>query len=151
MKINLEDLEKVRKLFRSQAMSQVFRWSKCVHGRILSICFLNVVLVFCSLGVTLVTKELVDAAVSARQDLLWKNGLMLLGLVLALATVGMSSAVEAIAARHMGMRVCDINCVTNMAAGVAPDRKLSDEEVVETASLIAERFGNYMERVIASL
>ncbi len=88
MKINLEDLEKVRKLFRSPAMSQVFRWSKCVHGRILSICFLNVVLVFCSLGVTLVTKELVDAAVSARQDLLWKNGLMLLGLVLAQLGLG---------------------------------------------------------------
>ena len=82
MKINLEDLEKVRKLFRSPAMAQVFRWSKCVHSRILCICILNVILVFCSLGVTLVTKELVDAAVSSHQDLLWKNGFMLLGLVL---------------------------------------------------------------------
>lgn len=82
MKINLEDLEKVRKLFRSPAMARVYRWSKCVHSRILYICLLNVVLVFCSLGVTLVTKELVDAAVSAHQDLLWKNGFMLLGLVL---------------------------------------------------------------------
>lgn len=82
VKINLEDLEKVRKLFRSPAMIQVFRWSKCVHSRILWICVLNVILVFCSLGVTLVTKELVDAAVSAHQDLLWKNGFMLLGLVL---------------------------------------------------------------------
>ncbi len=82
MKINLEDLEKVRKLFRSPAMVQVFRWSKCVHGRIIWICILNVILVFCSLGVTLVTKELVDAAVSSQRDLLWKNGFMLLGLVL---------------------------------------------------------------------
>lgn len=82
MKINLEDLEKARKLFRSPAMAQVFRWSKCVHSRILWICVLNVILVFCSLGITLVTKELVDAAVSAHQDLLWKNGFMLLGLVL---------------------------------------------------------------------
>lgn len=88
MKINLEDLEKVRKLFRSPAMAQVLRWSKCVHGRILCICILNVVLVFCSLGVTLVTKELVDAAVSAHQDLLWKNGFMLLGLVLAQLGLG---------------------------------------------------------------
>ena len=56
----------------------------------------------------------------------------LLGLVLALATVGMSSAVEAIAARHMGMRVCDINCVTNMAAGVE-DVELSPEDVEEIA------------------
>ena len=51
----------------------------------------------------------------------------LLGLVLALATVGMSSAVEAIAARHMGMRVCDINCVTNMAAGVEDVEEIAQE------------------------
>ena len=88
MKINLEDLEKVRKLFRSSAMVQVFRWSKSIHDRILCICALNVVLVFCSLGVTIVTKELVDAAVSAHQDLLWKNGLLLLGLVLAQLGLG---------------------------------------------------------------
>lgn len=36
-------------------------------------------------------------------------------------TVGMSSVVEAIAAVHMGMRVCDINCITNMAAGIEED------------------------------
>ena len=82
MRISLDDLEKVKKLFRSPAMAQVFRWSKCVHRRILCICVLNVILVFCSLGVTLVTKELVDAAVSSHQDLLWKNGFILLGLVL---------------------------------------------------------------------
>ena len=33
-------------------------------------------------------------------------------------TVGMSTAVETIAARHMGMKVCGINCVSNMAAGM---------------------------------
>ena len=88
MKINLEDLEKVRKMFRSPAMAQVLRWSKCVHGRILCICFFNVILVFCSLGVTLVTKDLVDAAVSAHQDLLWKNGFILLGLVLVQLSIG---------------------------------------------------------------
>ncbi len=88
MKINLEDLEKVRKLFRSPAMAQVLRWSKCVHGRILCICAFNIILVFCSLGVTLVTKELVDAAVSSQQDLLWKNGFMLLALVLVQLSLG---------------------------------------------------------------
>ncbi len=82
MKINLEDWQKVRKLFRSPAMAQVYRWSKCIHGRILWICVINVVWVCCSLAVTLVTKELVDAAVSSHRDLLWQNGFMLLGLVL---------------------------------------------------------------------
>ena len=56
----------------------------------------------------------------------------LLGLVLALATVGMSSAVEAIAARHMGMRACDISCVTNMTAGVE-SVELSSEDVAAIA------------------
>ncbi len=88
MKINLEDWQKVRKLFRSPAMAQVYRWSKCVHSRILWICVINVILVFCSLGVTLVTKELVDAAVSSHQDQLWQNGFMLLGLVLVQLILG---------------------------------------------------------------
>ena len=82
VKINLEDLQKVRKLFRSPALFQVFKWSKCIHSRIFCICILNVVLVFCSLGITLVTKGLVDAAVSSQSELLWQNGFMLLGLVL---------------------------------------------------------------------
>ena len=88
MKINLEDWQKVRKLFRSPAMAQVYRWSKCIHGRILWICVINVIWVCCSLGVTLVTKELVDAAVSSHQDLLWQNGFMLLGLVLIQIALG---------------------------------------------------------------
>ena len=88
MKINMEDLQKVRKLFRSPAMGQVYRWSKCVHGRILWICIINVILVFCSLGVTLLTKELVDAAVSSQPELLVRYGLMLLGLVLVQLSLG---------------------------------------------------------------
>ena len=46
-------------------------------------------------------------------------------------TVGMSTAVEVIAARHMGMRVCVINCVSNMAAGME-DADLSHASVEET-------------------
>ena len=82
MKISLEDLEKVRKLFRSPALTQVYRWSKCVHNRVLYICLLNVTLVSCSLGITLETKELVDAAISSQEELLWRNGIILLLLVL---------------------------------------------------------------------
>lgn len=54
-------------------------------------------------------------------------------------TVGMSTAVEAIAARHMGMRVCDINCVTNMAAGVE-DTEIATESISASADEAAERF-----------
>ena len=82
MKISLEDLQKIKKLFRSPAMAQVIRWSKCVHSKVIWICVMNVVLVGCSLAVTLITKELVDAAITSHIDSLWQYGLMLLGLVL---------------------------------------------------------------------
>ncbi len=82
MKINSEDFQKFRRIFHSPALAQVIRWSECVHGRIIWICVLNIVMVLCSLSVTLVTKELVDAAVSIKAELLWKYGLILLALVL---------------------------------------------------------------------
>lgn len=82
MKVNSEDIKKIRKLFQSPALVQVFKWSKCVHGRILLICILNISIVLCSLGETLVTKELVDAAVSSRHNLLWQFGIMLAALIL---------------------------------------------------------------------
>ena len=88
MKNNLEDIRKIRKIFSSPALAQVFQWSKCVHGRIVWICILNVVLVFCSLAVTLITKELVDAAVSSRYEVLWHFGAMLVAMVLVEIVMG---------------------------------------------------------------
>ncbi len=83
MRINLEDIQKFKKIFQSPAMAQVFRWSKCVHNRIIWTCIFRVIMVFCSLAMTLVTKELIDAAVSSMADVLWKYGAALLLLVLA--------------------------------------------------------------------
>ena len=53
--------------------------------------------------------------------------------------VGMSTTVEAIAAVHMGMRVCGISCITNMAGG-ASGKPLSHEEVSEIADRTAPLF-----------
>lgn len=53
--------------------------------------------------------------------------------------VGMSTACEAVAARHMGMLVCGISCITNMAAGIL-DQPLSHKEVGETADRVAPLF-----------
>lgn len=53
--------------------------------------------------------------------------------------LGMSTACEAIVARHMGMKVCGISCITNMAAGIS-ENPLTHEEVAETADRVAPDF-----------
>lgn len=53
--------------------------------------------------------------------------------------VGMSTAVEAIAARHMGMRIAGISCISNLAAGMT-DQPLNHEEVQQAADAAAPKF-----------
>lgn len=53
--------------------------------------------------------------------------------------VGMSTVVEAIAARHMGMKICGISCICNMAAGIT-EKPLTHEEVQEAADKAAPNF-----------
>ena len=53
--------------------------------------------------------------------------------------VGMSTAVEAVAAAHMGMRICGISCVCNLAAGMTAN-PLSHKEVQEAADKAAPVF-----------
>jgi purine-nucleoside phosphorylase len=53
--------------------------------------------------------------------------------------VGMSTAFEVIAARHLGIKVLAISCVTNMAAGIL-DQPLSHQEVMETGERVKSSF-----------
>ena len=64
--------------------------------------------------------------------------------------VGMSTAPEAIVARHMGMEVLGISCITNAAAGVFPE-PLRHEEVMETARLVKGQFIALLEGIIGRL
>ena len=64
--------------------------------------------------------------------------------------VGMSTVPEAIVARHMGLRVLGVSCITNMAAGVL-DRPISHEEVIETGERVRETFAELLRRVIPKL
>ena len=53
--------------------------------------------------------------------------------------VGMSTACEAIAANHMGMKICGISCISNMGCGMQ-EQPLSHAEVQETADRVAPLF-----------
>lgn len=64
--------------------------------------------------------------------------------------VGMSTVTEALTAAHCSMPLLAFSVMTNMAAGVL-DCKLSDEGVGIAAAKIADRFGAYIEKVIAAI
>jgi purine-nucleoside phosphorylase len=64
--------------------------------------------------------------------------------------VGMSTVPEAIVARHMGIEVLGISCITNFAAGVLP-QPLNHDEVIETAQRVRETFIELLKGVIARI
>ena len=64
--------------------------------------------------------------------------------------VGMSTVPEVIVARALGMRVAGISCITNLASGISP-HPLSHAEVIETTTLVAERFEGLVERWVGGL
>jgi purine-nucleoside phosphorylase len=64
--------------------------------------------------------------------------------------VGMSTVPEVIAARHVGMEVLAISCVTNMAAGMTGE-KITAEEVLETGERVREKFLALLRAVLSQI
>ncbi len=67
--------------------------------------------------------------------------------ILGADAAGMSTAAEAVAANHMGMKVCGISCISNLGCGML-DQPLTHEEVQETADRVA---GQFKELITASI
>lgn len=64
--------------------------------------------------------------------------------------VGMSTAVEAIVARHMGMEICGVSCISNLAAGISKN-PLTHAEIQETADRVAPDFKKLITESICSI
>lgn len=64
--------------------------------------------------------------------------------------VGMSTACEAVAAKHMGMKVLGISCISNMAAGIL-DQPLNHLEVQETANKIQSTFEKLISGIVEAI
>lgn len=64
--------------------------------------------------------------------------------------VGMSTVLECIAANYAGMRVLGISCVTNMAAGILP-QKLSHQEVIDTGEQVKETLASLLREIVTSI
>ena len=77
----MSNISKIRSIFRSSAISAIYTWSKPVHMAILLISAIGVTSSLLSLGVTLVTKYLIDGATSANVRALWVYGGALVALI----------------------------------------------------------------------
>ena len=64
--------------------------------------------------------------------------------------VGMSTVPEAIVARHMGLEVVGLSCITNMAAGIS-DEPINHEEVMATGDRVRDTFAGLLRRVIGAI
>jgi purine-nucleoside phosphorylase len=57
---------------------------------------------------------------------------------------------EAIVARHMGLEVLGISCITNMAAGIS-DEPINHEEVMATGDRVREAFAQLLRGVVGRI
>lgn len=111
-------------------------------------------------------RELIDVAKNTAKDIginlkegvyMWFSGPtyetpseVKLARILGADAVGMSTVPEVIVARHGGIKVLGISCITNMAAGIL-DKPLNHEEVVETSARVKETFQNLVRGIVKNI
>jgi purine-nucleoside phosphorylase len=64
--------------------------------------------------------------------------------------VGMSTVPETIAAKHMGLRVCGVSCISNLACGLT-DQEITHEEVKATGKMVEKQFADFLVEFISGL
>ena len=137
-----ERLRKVKALFTSRAISAIYRWSKPVHGAIAGISLMGVAGSLLSLGITLVTKGLIDAATGADMQALWKFGILLvvlMGASRAISVLSSTLRVKASAKLQKHMQGLVTNSILGKEyaslkgfhSGELVNRVFSDVEVVK--------------------
>ena len=77
----MSSLRKAKEIVNGAALKAILRWSKPVRIPVLLISGISVLASLLSLGVTVVTKNLIDGATSGRSELLWQNGIALAALI----------------------------------------------------------------------
>lgn len=70
--------------------------------------------------------------------------------MLGIDAVGMSTVCEAMVANHMGMKICGISCITNMASGLTVSQ-LDHKDVQNTANRIAEQYKQLVKGLVQAL
>lgn len=137
-----ENLKKVKSIFRSPALAEIFQWSKCVHLQVFLICLLTVSTTLLSLGVTLTTRELIDGAIGFRTNAVLTYGTILGGLfvlqrviavILSLLRTGTSSTLQESIQGMLTEEILnkDYASLRNYHSGNLVNRVFSDMAVVK--------------------
>ena len=77
----MSNLNKVKNIFSGSALKALLGWSRPVRVPVMLVSGIGILTSLLSLGVTLVTKGLIDGAASGRKDLLWRYGIALVALI----------------------------------------------------------------------
>ena len=87
-----ESIKKLLTIFKSPGLSAAFSWTKMVHGKVALICVLTILRTAGSLALALVTKGLIDGAVSAKTDALWRYGILLVAIIVGTRLLSLANA-----------------------------------------------------------